>query len=355
MAELPPSIKTPATELLGIKHPVVLAGMNGTSSPRLAAAVTNAGGLGVIGGGTYTPRQMSDAIDELKSHLVDKDAPFGVDVMIPKVGGGARKTNYDYLHGNLDAMIDIMIAKKAKLFVCAIGVPPASVVAKLHAAGILYMNMCGAPKHALAAAKLGADLVCATGGEAGGHTGDIPTVVLIPAVKEALRGFTSPLTRKPVVLLAGGGVYNGRSLASALALGADAVWVGTRFILCDESGSTEWHQEQVRGAQHGQVVRSTIFTGRPLHSLATPYILKWEEERKAELKSLEAEGILAATHDREQHPDDDSIQDFPILMGKVAAMVNTKLPANQIVREMVEEAAQVMADNSRLLVVSPKL
>ncbi|KAF3021137.1 hypothetical protein E8E14_013763 [Neopestalotiopsis sp. 37M] len=355
MSAYAPKIKTPVTELLGIKHPIVLAGMNGTSSPRLAAAVTNAGGLGVIGGGTYTPEQLSDAIDELKSYLHDKNAPFGVDLMIPKVGGSARKTNYDYLHGNLDKCVDIMIEKKTTLFVCAIGVPPIEVVKKLHAAGVLYMNMCGAPKHATAAAKLGADLVCATGGEAGGHTGDIPTSVLIPAVKEAIRDCVSPHTNQPVMLLAGGGIYNGRSLAAALALGADAVWVGTRFILCDESGSTEWHQEQVRGAQHGQVVRSTIFTGRPLHSLATPYLLQWEDERKAEMKQLEAKGIIAAQHDRELRPDDDSIQEMPILMGKVAAVVDTRLPAKQIVEDMVEEAAKVMAENSRLLVASSKL
>lgn len=85
-------IKTPVTELLGIKHPVLLAGMNTTSGPRLAAAVTNAGGLGVIGGVSYSPAQLSEAIDELKSYLDDKSAPFGVDLLIPKVGGGARKT-----------------------------------------------------------------------------------------------------------------------------------------------------------------------------------------------------------------------------------------------------------------------
>lgn len=85
-------IKTPVTEILGIKHPVILAGMNTTASPRLAAAVTNAGGLGVIGGGIYTPPQLAQAIDELRSHLDDNNAPFGCDLLIPKVGGGARKT-----------------------------------------------------------------------------------------------------------------------------------------------------------------------------------------------------------------------------------------------------------------------
>ncbi|KAG8849160.1 hypothetical protein FRB91_010213, partial [Serendipita sp. 411] len=128
------------TKLFGVKHPIMLAGMNVAAGPHLAASVTNAGGLGVIGGVGYTPKVLRAQIKELKEHLKDKNAPFGVDLLIPQVGGNARKTNYDYTKGQLGDLIDVIIEEKAKLFVCAIGVPPKPVVDKLHAAGIPVMN-----------------------------------------------------------------------------------------------------------------------------------------------------------------------------------------------------------------------
>ena len=148
------------------------------SGAELAAAVSNAGGLGVIGGFGYTPKMLRREIQELKTLLRDPSLPFGVDLLIPQVGGNARKTNHDYTGGQLEQLIDIIIEEKATLFVCAVGVPPKWAVEKLHAHGIYVMNMCGHPKHALKALDTGADLLCAQGGEGGGHTGEISTLVL---------------------------------------------------------------------------------------------------------------------------------------------------------------------------------
>ena len=148
------------------------------SGAELAAAVSNAGGLGVIGGVGYTPKMLRREIHELKSLLRDPKLPFGVDLLIPQVGGSARKTNTDYTMGQLPELIDIIIEEKATLFVCAVGVPPQFAVDKLHAAGIYVMNMCGHPKHALKALQAGADLLSVQGGEGGGHTGEISTIVL---------------------------------------------------------------------------------------------------------------------------------------------------------------------------------
>jgi NAD(P)H-dependent flavin oxidoreductase YrpB (nitropropane dioxygenase family) len=121
----------------------MLAGMFVASGPRLAAAVTNAGGIGVIGGLTLSPKQLRVQIADLKAQLNDKKAPFGVDLAIPKIGGGARKTNHDYTHGHLNELIDIIIEEKAKLFVCAIGVCPKEIVDKLHAGGVYVANVSG--------------------------------------------------------------------------------------------------------------------------------------------------------------------------------------------------------------------
>lgn len=107
----------------------------------------------------------------IQEALDDKNAPFGVDLALPQIGGNARKTNKDYTHGHLDELIDIIIEFKPVLFISAVGVPPKYIVDKLHKANILVMNMCGHPKHVRKALAVGVDLICAQGGEAGGHTG----------------------------------------------------------------------------------------------------------------------------------------------------------------------------------------
>lgn len=259
--------------------------------------------------------------------------------------------SYDYLKGNLDQLVEVIISKKVALFVCAVGLAPAHAVKRLHEGGVLYMNMCGAPKHAVAAAKNGADFICATGNEAGGHTGEIPTMVLIPAVYEAIKGIKSPYTGKQVQLVAGGGLYNGRTVAAALSLGASAVWIGTRFILCKESGASKFHKEELKKAGHGDIIRSTIFSGRPLHSKATPYLRRWEEERRAEMVELQRKGIIPVHHDLEKHPDDDEVLDgqMPILMGKVAPMVREDLPAKDIVEALVTEADAVLKEQQQFV------
>ncbi|KAG8933159.1 hypothetical protein FRC01_010658, partial [Tulasnella sp. 417] len=158
-------ISTPITELFKIQHPILLAGMNVAAGPELAAAVTNAGGLGVIGGVGYTPKMLRSQIKAIKADLKNPNAPFGVDLLLPQVGGNARKTNYDYTKGHLPALIDVIIEEKASLFVCAVGVPPKEAVDKLHSAGIPVMNMVGHPKHVAKALEVGVDLICAQGSE----------------------------------------------------------------------------------------------------------------------------------------------------------------------------------------------
>ncbi|KAJ5905478.1 oxidoreductase [Penicillium subrubescens] len=365
---LPQKIRTPATDLLQISHPVLLAGMNVAAGPKLAAAVTNAGGLGVIGGVGYSPAMLREQVAELKDYLHDKNAPFGIDLLIPQVGGNARKTNYDYTKGKLDDLVDIVIESGAKLFVSAVGVAPKAVVDRLHAAGILYMNMVGHPKHVPKALDAGADLICAQGGEGGGHTGDVPTMILIPAVCQVVAGKKSPLTGKPIQVIAGGGLYNGATVAAALMLGASAAWIGTRFILSEEAGASKSHQEAVRTAGFDDTIRTIIFTvrlphrhsketlennfhfltfsdgkGRPLRVRKTPYILDWEDNRSSEIKELTRNGVIPVQHDMEKadSEDDDTLMDKMerFMMGKVAAVVNETKSAKAIVDELVHDAS----------------
>jgi NAD(P)H-dependent flavin oxidoreductase YrpB (nitropropane dioxygenase family) len=346
-------IRTTVTDLLKINHPVLLAGMNVAAGPKLAAAVTNAGGLGVIGGVGYTPDMLREQIAELKSYLTDKSAPFGVDLLLPQVGGSARKTNYDYTKGKLDELVSIIIDSGAKLFVSAVGVPPRHVVERLHKAGILYMNMIGHPKHVKKCLDLGVDIICAQGGEGGGHTGDVPTTVLIPAVVDLCKGKTSPMTGAPVQVIAAGGIYNGQTVAAALMLGASAVWVGTRFILTDEAGAPKAHQEAVRTAGFDDNIRTIIFTGRPLRVRTNAYIQNWEENRAAEIKELTSKGIIPVEHDFETLGDDidDETMDNarPFLMGKASAVVNEKKSAKAVVDELVSDAVAWIQKGNKMI------
>ncbi|KNG87537.1 oxidoreductase, 2-nitropropane dioxygenase family [Aspergillus nomiae NRRL 13137] len=332
----PQKIRTTITDLLKIQHPILLAGMNVAAGPKLAAAVTNAGGLGVIGGVGYTPDMLREQIAELKSYLNDKNAPFGVDLLLPQVGGSARKTNYDYTKGKLDELVDIIIESGARLFVSAVGVPPKHVVEKLHGAGILCMNMIGHPKHVQKALDVGVDIICAQGGEGGGHTGDVPTTVLIPTVAKLCQGKKSPLTGQPVQVVAAGGLFNGNSVAAALMLGASAVWIGA-----------------VRTAGFEDNVRTIIFTGRPLRVRNNAYIKNWEENRQEEIKQLTSKGIIPVEHDMENLPDDvddDTLDNArPFLMGKVAAVVNEKKSAKAIVDELVNDASDLLQKGHKML------
>lgn len=331
------ALQTPLCKLLKIQHPILLAGMARASSAPLAAAVSNAGGLGTIGGLGYTPDQLSEMLTELKSLLRDPSLPFGVDLALPQVGGGARATNHDYTHGHLDELIEVTISHGAKLFVSAVGIPPAKTIKRLHEAGILIMNMVGAPKHAEKAFKAGVDIVCAQGGEGGGHTGNVPFSVLIPAVVDVAKRYTSPMTGQPALVVAAGGVNDGRSLAASLMLGAAGVWVGTRFVASEESGASRLHKEAVVGAQYGETKRTLVVTGRPLRILPNEYIKEWES-RPTDISALTAKGVVPMMDDLENDKD----VDMPFLMGDVSASVSAIKPAAVIVQEMVDQAVVVL-------------
>lgn len=345
-----PILTTPLTTLLSIRHPIILAGMARTSGAPLAAAVSNAGGLGVIGGLGYTPNQLQEIITDLKSHLHTPNLPFGVDLALPQVGGSARKTNHDYTHGQLDELIEVVISSGARLFVSAVGVPPPHVIKRLHDAKVLVMNMVGHPKHAHKALKAGVDIVCAQGGEGGGHTGDIANSVLIPAVVDVARQYTSPLTGEPAMVVAAGGIWDGRGLASSLMQGAQGVWVGTRFVASEEAGCSRLHKEAVVTARFEDTLRTLVVSGRPLRVRMNEYIGGWEA-RPEEVRKLTQEGVVPLEKDMDEGKD----VDIPFLMGQVAAVIQDVKPAKDIVEDMVKEAVEMLKIGNSFIRVTSKL
>lgn len=323
-------LTTPLTTLLSITHPILLAGMAHTSTAPLASAVSNSGGLG------YTPPHLRAMIQELKSLLTTASLPFGVDLALPAVGGTARKTNHDYTNGLLTELIDVIIEEGAKLFVSAVGVPPKNVVQRLHEGGVTVMNMVGHPRHAEKAFEAGVDILCAQGGEGGGHTGDISANLLVPACVDIATRYRPPmLGGKAGMVVAAGGIYDGRGLAAALMMGAVGVWVGTRFVASKEAGCSQGHKEAVVGAGWGDTVRTLVVSGRPLRVRRNEYIENWEGRGEV-VRELVGKGVVPMEHDMEEDRD----VDLPYLMGVVSASINDIKPAKVIVDDMVREAVE---------------
>ena len=200
-------IETRLTKMLKIKHPIMLAGMAGVSYAELVAAVSEAGGYGVLGAGNMTVEEMSAEMVKVRK-LTDK--PFGVDLLTPiseKPEDEARR----------------IIDGGASCFIAGLGLPT-KVIHMCHDAGVLVMNVCGTVRHAILAEQAGCDAVVAQGTEGGGHTGAVGAMALLPQVADAVK----------IPVVAAGGIFDGRGLVASLALGCDGIWVGTRFVACAE-------------------------------------------------------------------------------------------------------------------------
>merc|ERR1740129_1025473 len=152
--------------------------------------------------------------------------------------------------------------------------------------------MIGAFKHDKAL-EFGVDIICAQGGEGGGHTGEIATAILLPKVVDQCRGRISPLTGGPVLVVGAGGIFDGRGLAMSLAAGCAGVWVGTRFIASDEAGAGPMHKKRVVESQYEDTIRTIMYTGRPMRIFKTPYSVEMEEERQDVIRAMSKSGIPA--------------------------------------------------------------
>ena len=303
-----------------------------------------AGGLGVIGGLGYLPSQLRSMIHDLKASFPPSQPrlPFGVDLALPSLAPTARKTNHDYTHGHLDELIDVIIEEGATLFVSAVGVPEKVIIERLHKGGVLVMNMVGHPKHATKAFEAGVDVVCAQGGEGGGHTGEISGNILVPACVDIARRYHPPMLRgQPGMVVAAGGIFDGRGLAAALMMGAVGVWVGTRFVASEEAGCSEMHKRAVVEAGWGDTLRTLVVTGRPLRVKRNEYVDGWEkEDRRRELLGLLEKGVRPMERDLEGEEDVEI--EFPYVMGDVAAMIEDVRPAREIVVDMVRDASRCL-------------
>jgi enoyl-[acyl-carrier protein] reductase II len=314
-------MRTRLTDLLQIEHPVMLAGMGGVSYHRLVAAVSEAGGFGTLGAGAMTPSQLHDEIRATKE-LTAK--PFGVDLLTA-------------LPAQMLESIDIMLDEDVPVFVAALGVPR-EVIERCHANNVLVVNMCGKVRHAVAAVEAGCDLVVAQGTEAGGHTGTVATFPLVPQIVDAVGD------RVPVV--AAGGIFDGRGLAASLALGADGVWIGTRFIATPEARAVPGYKDAlIRTPEDGTVV-SRAFTGKTLRAVRNQ-VTQHYEEHPEELKPFPDQMVVSTTGRFLHLPQGDEATDvdpdrecYPA--GQGIGAIHDLVPAAELVQRFVDEAERAL-------------
>jgi enoyl-[acyl-carrier protein] reductase II len=242
-------LRTPICDVFGIEHPILLAGMGGVSMAPLVAAVSNAGGLGVIGAAALSPDDLRAEIRRTKALTT---RPFAVDLLAP-------------IPQMIVPYLPVLYEEEVKIFVAGLAVPEKH-VAEMKAHGIRIMVMTGKVKHAVRAEQAGADVVAAQGTEAGGHTGEIGTLALVPQVVDAVR----------IPVVAAGGIVDGRGVVAALALGAQGAVIGTRFIATPEATAARQYREALVHAAQDDTIRTRAYSGKPLRALRNPYIAELE-------------------------------------------------------------------------------
>lgn len=371
-----PILRTPLCDLLGIEYPVISAGMGpvgggsrAVALAELTAAVSNAGGLGVIGGAGFSPDRLREEIAKVRS-MTDK--PFGVDLLLPSnfLGGaasgeiprdprelipesskaGMRKiaddlgiewkpveqvnsplANRRQGGGMSDDQMEVVIDEKVPVFAAGLGTP-APWLDRLHANGTKVLSLVGNTKNAKRVAAAGVDVVVAQGTEAGGHTGRVATMALIPQVVDSV---------SPTPVVAAGGIADGRGLAAALALGAIGVWCGTAFLVSNEANQPEIQKQRILAATDEDTRITKLYSGKTMRNITNPLIEAWEA---ASIPAMPMGLQGALTGDllnsvRAAGRDDLMMN----AAGQISGMLTKSRPAADILYDMVAEAADILA------------
>jgi NAD(P)H-dependent flavin oxidoreductase YrpB (nitropropane dioxygenase family) len=378
-------MRTAFTDLLGVPHPI--AGFN--RSPGVVAAVTNAGGLGVLAASAYTPAELDAQLTWIEDQTGGR--PYGVDLLVPEKFAAGDPDNliaslraqipdghfafvgellarYDIpaappgpetpgreeIVASLSPegaapLLDVAFSHKISLIANALGTPPPGLVARGHDAGVVVAALVGQPKHAVRQIDAGVDLLIAQGTEAGGHTGTIATMVLTPEIVD-LAG------SRPV--LAAGGIASGRQMAAALALGAAGVWCGSVWLSSEEDVANEAVKAKFLRATSSDTVRSPTRTGKPARQLRSAWHEEWERPGSPPPLPLPLQPMLV--HEAWQridaaadagHPGALRLESF--FVGQVVGSFARLRPAGEITRQIVSDCETRLAELAALLPSSP--
>jgi NAD(P)H-dependent flavin oxidoreductase YrpB (nitropropane dioxygenase family) len=319
------SLRTPFCDLLGIDVPIVQAPIGSASTPELAAAVAEAGALGVLAVTWVTPEEARRRVDRARELTA---RPVGVNVVLSFA---------------IDAQLDAALEAGVRVVSTFWG-DPATVNDRIHAAGALHLHTVSSAEEARRAVEAGVDVVVGQGWEAGGHVaGQVATMALVPAVVDAVA---------PVPVVAAGGLGDGRALAAVLALGAQAGWFGTRFVVTDESAAHEAYRRRVVAADELDAVHTTCFDGgwpdAPHRVLRNATLSEWEHAGSPPAPARPREGeITGVLEGRELRRYDDTppvrgiqgdAEAMALYAGQSAAVIRAGGPARAVVEQLVAEA-----------------
>ncbi len=361
-------LHTPLCDRLGIEVPIISAGMGPIAGPDLVAAVSNAGGLGVLGCTSMAPDEVRAVIRRTRE-LTDR--PFGVDLILPARidQGGARvadiaalipdehRSTAERIAARLgvgppaadsedrmalgtdaEAQVEVILEEGVPVFVGALG-SPGFVAERFRDAGATVISIVGSTKQAVAVVKDGADVVIAQGTEGGGHTGHVGTMALLPQVLDAV----------DVPVVAAGGIGDGRGLAASLVMGCEAVWVGTRFLATHEAGIVGWQKAGIVAAADQSPVISRSYTGKRFRLLPNDWTRAWEEA-DVEPLPMPLQPVLMGMTLGQFGTDRGGREDVSMNgAGNIAGLIDEVLPAAEVVDRMVAEAAELLGGAERLL------
>ncbi len=305
-------VRTPLCDLLGIEHPVFQGGMAWIADASLAAAVSEAGGLGIIAAMNADADWLRDQIHRLRAKT---DKPFGVNVML--------------MSPFADEVAEVVAEEKVPVAVTGAG-NPVKYMAAWNEAGVKVVPVVASVAMAKLVVRSGAVAVVAEGGESGGHVGDLTTMALVPQVVDAV----------DVPVVAAGGIADGRGVAAAFMLGAQGVQVGTRFLVAEECTVSQEYKNRVLKAKDLSTVVTGRRTGHPVRSLKSPFTTRYVQIEKETLNDDDLHGLSAGALRKAAQDGDGENGQF--MCGQIAALVTKEEPAAAIVRDLVEGAERVL-------------
>lgn len=356
------SIRTPLAEEFGIEYPVFAF----TPSKAVAAAVTRAGGMGVLGCVRYNdPAELDEVLTWMDDNTDGK--PYGVDIVMPNKVPTEGSTDdlaamvpeehksfvsrvlddlgvpplgdddehnagvLGWLHSVAEAHVEISLKHRPVLIANALGSPPPHIIERAHAKGMKVAALAGATKHALAHVDNGVDIVIAQGGEAGGHTGEVATLVLVPEIVRALAG------RAPV--LAAGGIGDGSQVAAVIGMGAEGAWMGSRWLTAAEygdDGGSRAMQAALVAATSADTVRTRIYSGKPARLLKSRWTEAWAARDAPDPLPMPLQNILVAeAHQRISAAQDPQVVAMPA--GQIIGSLSGVVPVAETMAQIVAE------------------
>lgn len=277
-----PALKTELCEMLGIEKPIIQAGMGFVARSELAAAVSQAGGLGVLGASFLTLDELREEIRKTRD-MTDK--PFGVDILFATYGKPSPDLKVEEYTSDVRKQIDVVFEERVPILASGLG-NPAPVVDQAHELGIKVISLVGNTKNAKRVAAGGVDVIVAQGYDGGGHTGRVGTFTVVPAVVDCVS--------QPV--MAAGGIADGRGLVAALAMGAVGAWIGTRFVASKEAYGHMNYKNLITEADDEGTTRTRCFSGKPCRVIKNRITAEWESR-------------------------EDEIEPFPMQIGKISEYV----------------------------------